>query len=505
MGNNPSTPATGHPPSSSSKPQTPAPTESAATSPRTLRNPHRSPITIGHTSHALAAPPEPSNAYAHGRSVPTRAGFSHLQQHHQQYQQHQQQHHGHPYQHPQGSGSGASPSQSPHQAQGVPGAAGPAPKTVPVAIPDATRPVDVPHAATTGVVPHTVPTGAEFDAQHANREDPLASDLNSTMLPSNSISDLSYLTRPPRLPLPIEEELKTPGSPGNGPTEVNEIIDDEGDILAAKPAAAVEDDAAAREDQMTRKSSGATADTVDDDLAGDWDGGDGTTGHRQTVPTRLEWLGGGDKVWVTGTIFQWKRKQRLHPIEGKPGCFADTINVVTGTHHIRFLVDGVMTTSEHMPTTVDLANNLVNYMVVSADDADKKAREDAAVESRRDSTVESDDQEEAKRPKTRPVHPSHQYLNPIPQYLTDFDQPEESSAYQYAVRVMDKLPPPPTLPGFLAKPILNAPTLVREDNSVLILPPNHTVLNHLATCSIKNNILSVSATTRYKAKVSTRL
>ena len=35
---------------------------------------------------------------------------------------------------------------------------------------------------------------------------------------------------------------------------------------------------------------------------------------RPTVPTRLEWRHGGDKVYVTGTIFQWNRKTRLHPV-----------------------------------------------------------------------------------------------------------------------------------------------------------------------------------------------
>jgi hypothetical protein len=35
----------------------------------------------------------------------------------------------------------------------------------------------------------------------------------------------------------------------------------------------------------------------------------------------------------------------------------------------------------------------------------------------------------------------------------------------------------------------------------VLIMPNHTVLNHLATSSIKDNILATSATTRYKQKV----
>lgn len=96
--------------------------------------------------------------------------------------------------------------------------------------------------------------------------------------------------------------------------------------------------------------------------------------------------------------------------------------------------------------------------------------------------------------------PQEHYTSTVPQYLLDLDKAEDSPAYQYAASAIVKLPTPPSLPGFLGKPILNALTPVKDDNSVLNMP-NHTVLNHLATSSIKGNVLAVSATTRYKRKV----
>ena len=54
---------------------------------------------------------------------------------------------------------------------------------------------------------------------------------------------------------------------------------------------------------------------------------------------------------------------------------------------------------------------------------------------------------------------------------------------------------------FLSKSVLNSATPMKDDASVLVLP-NHTVLNHLATSSIKSGVLATSATTRYKNKVS---
>lgn len=178
-----------------------------------------------------------------------------------------------------------------------------------------------------------------------------------------------------------------------------------------------------------------------------------------------------------------------------------------------------MQCSPDLPTTVDFGNNLVNYIEVSPDDLPR----DAPVAAEAGSTVSgnesktvsesastepksADDKTKSVKPapKMKPVLPLNRYTAQIPQYLVDLDKPEESSEYQYAAAAIEKLPTPPTLPGFLGKPILNAATPMKDDNSVLTMP-NHTVLNHLATSSIKNNVLAVSATTRYKRKVSFNL
>jgi hypothetical protein len=180
-------------------------------------------------------------------------------------------------------------------------------------------------------------------------------------------------------------------------------------------------------------------------------------------------------------------------------------------HHVRFLVDGMMQTSPDLPTTVDFGNNLVNYIEVSPDDiVVPKPGEPPIMPKKK--LPETDLQKppagaqakDTKLVRGRSVLPADSYLNFIPPYLTDFDQSEDTPAYQYAVTAIEKLPTPPGLPQFLSKPILNATASIKDDNSVLIMP-NHTVLNHLGTSSIKDNVLALSATTRYKHKVSFRL
>jgi hypothetical protein len=104
--------------------------------------------------------------------------------------------------------------------------------------------------------------------------------------------------------------------------------------------------------------------------------------------------------------------------------------------------------------------------------------------------------------KGKPLVPASpkSYHSKIPQFLLDLDASEESAKYARVNALVNTIPAPPSLPMFLAKSILNGNPPMRDDASVLILP-NHTVLNHLATSSIRNGVLATSGTTRYKQKV----
>lgn len=184
--------------------------------------------------------------------------------------------------------------------------------------------------------------------------------------------------------------------------------------------------------------------------------------------------------------------------EGQQGCFTVTCKVLPGTHHIRFLVDGQMLTSPDLPTTVDYGNNLVNYIEISIDDSKETGGKDGQQATSAKPSPLIEGQEKPHR--ERQVASLDQFSSEIPKYLKDFDEAEDTPLYNNALAAIQKLPSPPSLPGFLGKPILNAATLIKDDSSVLV-NPNHTVLNHLATSSIKDNVLAVSATTRYKDKV----
>ena len=183
-----------------------------------------------------------------------------------------------------------------------------------------------------------------------------------------------------------------------------------------------------------------------------------------------------------------------------------------------FLVDEKMTTNPGLPTAVDFNNVLVNYIEIATEDistprrhshtaAEKEKRESSQLEHpavvpeeaepRPDSSEESlvDEIE----PLAEEIHVGD-FRQLIPTALNDMDLAENNPRYHQATQVIGDTNGPPSLPMFLSRSILNGITPVKDDSSVLVLP-NHTVLNHLVTSSVKNGVLATSVTTRYKKKV----
>lgn len=105
----------------------------------------------------------------------------------------------------------------------------------------------------------------------------------------------SNLNFRPRLPLPIEKEVHSPGSP---------IITAQGDEASALHQADVDG-------FLPRQASNISSTTAeDDDLGNEFLQGQLEPAHGY-VPTQITWKQGGDKVYVTGTFAQWGTKIRM--------------------------------------------------------------------------------------------------------------------------------------------------------------------------------------------------
>lgn len=260
MGNNQSSGAkSGSPPSQQSSSGATQTSSSAGSSDaaRQQRKDSKDPRNIipAHTTHRSAAPPEPSLTQAQGSTIPNRPKSSLP------------------------ATAVSSLSGSPHSNSNASASVKPA---GPWPIHDEpSKPVDVPGES----------------ASLRNRSDMSAAQMaDSHLITSGSITDM-YLTRgPPRLPLPIEEEVHTPGSPILGPEEGLEEVPD------------VEH--GTESDGLTRKNSGVSTTNYDDEDSQELR----VDRSRPVVPTVIEWKRGGEKAYVTGTIFQWNRKHRLHPV-----------------------------------------------------------------------------------------------------------------------------------------------------------------------------------------------
>jgi hypothetical protein len=193
-----------------------------------------------------------------------------------------------------------------------------------------------------------------------------------------------------------------------------------------------------------------------------------------------------------------------------------TINLPSGTHHLKFVVDGEMVTSSELPTAVDFNNFLVNYIEIATEDISKPRRESAQAggksivgltpeEQSEQATSGQQTPDDSDLEERRPEEiPYGDWRQMIPPYLVDAEQDEDEEKLKAATDILQEFGHPPQLPLFLSRSILNGLLPVKDDNSVLTLP-NHTVLNHLMTSSVKNGVLATSVTTRYKKKVCLRM
>ncbi|OQE21978.1 hypothetical protein PENSTE_c011G08285 [Penicillium steckii] len=312
--------------------------------------------------------------------------------------------------------------------------------------------------------------------------------------PMNSYYNASqHLQRPPRLPLPIADATATPGSPIMGPEDSH---------IQSMPADRLFDE------HMDPKTTDTSEIMSGEELGNELEPYT-PSGVGKAVPTLIEWNAPGQKVYVTGTFVNWEKKFRLHRGDHDGAVMSTTLSLRPGTHHLKFIVDGEMRASDTLPTAVDFTNHLVNYIEISADDSHKD-NDKLNISTNTPQTVPDDSKSEEttedppKKAEIEEEVPPGDFGSAIPQFLADLDKEEDSPAYLQAANVIGDTATPPSLPLFLGKSILNSTTPTKDDSSVLNYP-NHTVLNHLATSSIKNGVLATSVTTRYKRKYVTTI
>ncbi|EGF82354.1 hypothetical protein BATDEDRAFT_4916, partial [Batrachochytrium dendrobatidis JAM81] len=199
------------------------------------------------------------------------------------------------------------------------------------------------------------------------------------------------------------------------------------------------------------------------------------------IPIMINWPHGGRTVYLTGTFNNWKQKVKLSRSTDE---FSTVVDMSPGTHRFKFIVDDEWKCSEDLPITSGPDGNLVNYLEVIDEDGDQQGDGLDGL-SKLGDELEGD---------ARPDSPIESYTSEIPAYL-------RNNQLKLHRNIVETLPfePPPMLPAHLQKVLLNSKNVSNQDPYILPVP-THVTLNHLYACSIRDGVMAIGCTTRYKKK-----
>jgi len=196
--------------------------------------------------------------------------------------------------------------------------------------------------------------------------------------------------------------------------------------------------------------------------------------RKLTVPTVFRWEYGGKEVYLSGSFNEWKTRI---PMAYSGGEFTAIIELLAGEHHYKFLVDGHWIHDPNQATVNDTFGGRNNVVMVKDSDFDagEALDEDAG-------------KQKGSFGSLRQISPPGSYGQLIPSHHTP-------------VVVHDTLHSavPPMLPPHLLNVILNKEAIDQEDLTLLPVP-HHVALNHLYALSIKDGVMTLSATHRYRRK-----
>eukprot|EP00531_Pseudo-nitzschia_arenysensis_P002843 CAMPEP_0116132438 /NCGR_PEP_ID=MMETSP0329-20121206/9546_1 /TAXON_ID=697910 /ORGANISM="Pseudo-nitzschia arenysensis, Strain B593" /LENGTH=297 /DNA_ID=CAMNT_0003626949 /DNA_START=241 /DNA_END=1134 /DNA_ORIENTATION=+ len=196
-----------------------------------------------------------------------------------------------------------------------------------------------------------------------------------------------------------------------------------------------------------------------------------------TVPTVFRWEHGGRQVYITGTFNGWSRQIPMHR---SGNDFTYIHNLKRGKHAFKFIVDDEWRFAPDQPTVADIEGRINNFIDVTdfkpytgdrEFEKEKAAAEYGFIADEEDaSTVEGKD---------GPDRDGEVFSQTMP----DMDE-------------YTKEPPP--LPPHLRHIILNKPPQLQDTAALPV--PQHVALNHLYCTAIKDNMMVLGITQRYKTK-----
>lgn len=188
-------------------------------------------------------------------------------------------------------------------------------------------------------------------------------------------------------------------------------------------------------------------------------------------PTVFRWTGDGKEVYLSGSFNNWANKI---PLIRSQNTFVAIVDLPEGEHQYKFYVDGQWTHDPAEPVITSQLGTVNN--VIQVKKTDFEVFDALMVDSQKCSDMSD--------LSSSPPGPYHQDA--------------------YIPKQEEKFKSPPILPPHLLQVILNKDTGISCDPA-LLPEPNHVMLNHLYALSIKDGVMVLSATHRYKKKYVTTL
>ena len=180
------------------------------------------------------------------------------------------------------------------------------------------------------------------------------------------------------------------------------------------------------------------------------------------VPTMFRWTHGGGQVHIIGTFNNWQKQLPMHR---SGNDFTHIHNLPKGKHVYKFVVDGVWRFAPDLPTVADAEGNVNNYLDVSS-------------------------------------FTPYIVCDEVPKYLgapPNVPLPADEEPYgQFVPGADDYQKDPPPLPAHLRHIVLNKPPSAVDPT--LLPVPHHVLLNHLYCTAIKDGMMVLGITQRFRRK-----
>lgn len=244
-----------------------------------------------------------------------------------------------------------------------------------------------------------------------------------------------------------------------------------------------------------------------------------------TVPTVFRWEHGGRQVYITGTFNGWSRQIPMHQ---SGNDFTYIHNLKRGKHAFKFIVDDEWRFAPDQPTVADIEGRINNFIDVTSFkpytgdkdfEKEKAAAEYGVILSSTSNTnllSSHDDQPMAiasgslsdggdmnTNTNTEPQGKNTTAALPISSTTattSTANKPDkDGEIFTTTMPDMDEYTKePPPLPPHLRHIILNKPPQLSDTAALPV--PQHVALNHLYCTAIKDNMMVLGITQRYKTK-----